>query len=147
MVVHIKDIVDALDEPYDLFLSYVDRETGKVHCISRELVSFVEDGGQEDDLSEDELEDFKLVLMIYETDRMLRLPTSQEINEWSIMEQFAESVGEQLLDAVHGRGAFRRFKDAVYRLGIEKDWFRYRDQALRNIAIEWCEKNGLDYTN
>jgi hypothetical protein len=152
VVVSIKEIVDELDVPEELFLSYVDRETGKVHSFSRELLSFMEDGGQEDEVDDDELEDFKLVNLIFQNDRMLRLPTSREINEWSIMEEFAENIGakrarKQLLDALHGRGAFRRFKDTACRLGIEKDWFRYRDQALRNIAIEWCEENGLEYTD
>ena len=92
-MVNIKDIVDAVDEPYDLFLFYVDRETGKVHAFSRELLSFIEDGGQEDD----------------------------------------HGVRGKRRRATAGRSAgsrrLQKFKDAVYLLSIEKDWFRFRKQA------------------
>jgi hypothetical protein len=54
------------------------------------------------------------------------LPSRFEIHEWSIMERFARSltdaaVRDELDAAVHGRGAFRRFKDAVHRLPLDLD--------------------------
>jgi hypothetical protein len=30
--------------------------------------------------------------------------------------------------------------------GLADDWYRYRDEALREIAIAWCEAHGLQYT-
>ncbi len=79
------------------------------------------------------------------------LPASYEIPMWHIMRDFAQSLEdadarEDLLDALHGRGAFRRFKDAVYRLGLEQDWFAYQARALQDIARAWCEEHSIPYT-
>ncbi len=34
-----------------------------------------------------------------------------------------------LAGAIQGRGAFRRFKDKLYDLSLEKQWYQYRDEA------------------
>jgi hypothetical protein len=30
-------------------------------------------------------------------------------------------------------------------MGIADEWYRYRDAAMRDKAIAWCEENGLEY--
>lgn len=48
-----------------------------------------------------------------------------------------------LEQAIRGKGAFRRFKDRLFDLGIEKKWYQYRDACYEKIAREWCEKYGI----
>ena len=72
-----------------------------------------------------------------------------EIDEYSIMEDFIWSLPEgemqnKLVGKIRGRGAFSRFRDGIYRFGIEKDWYEYLEKAHREIAVEWCEKNGFE---
>ena len=55
----------------------------------------------------------------------------------------SEEIGAELSRAIHGAGAFRNFKDAVPRLGIESAWFAFRTDALRRIAVDWCEENQI----
>ncbi|MBO7697981.1 MAG: hypothetical protein J6S38_02970 [Erysipelotrichaceae bacterium] len=91
-----------------------------------------EDG--EDDLSED----------------LIILPDRYEINEYRIMENFLETIKDVrtyncLAIAMQGKGAFRRFKDMAINLGLIEDWYRYRDEKFRKIAIRWCEDNDLEY--
>lgn len=79
----------------------------------------------------------------------LCLPTQWDINEYSIMEDFIDSLEDthiqnKLYRAINGRGAFRRFKDTVYYLDIEKEWFKYRDEAIADIARCWCKENKID---
>ena len=50
---------------------------------------------------------------------------------------------EDLLFAIHGAGAFRHFKDTLRRHRIEPDWYAFRSEALRKIAIGWCEGNDV----
>jgi hypothetical protein len=52
---------------------------------------------------------------------------------------------EELLDAIHGRGAFRRFKRALDRRDLREDWNRFRNAALEDIAIEFLEDKGIAY--
>lgn len=69
-----------------------------------------------------------------------------------IMERFSLSfpnakISNVLLDKIRGSGAFHRFKDTIYRYGIEKDWFKYRDEAYKEIAISWLESHGFAYVD
>jgi len=66
------------------------------------------------------------------------------------MREFAESVEPQqfsddLQRAIHGSGAFRYFKDTLRRYRRERDWFDFKAEALRDIAIDWCEEHGIEY--
>jgi hypothetical protein len=49
------------------------------------------------------------------------------------------------LDAIHGAGAFRSFKRAVRQHDIEPIWFKFRTAALKQIAIDWCKANRIDW--
>lgn len=76
------------------------------------------------------------------------LLTQYEINEYEMMADFAreypdEGISERLCHALHGRGAFRRFKDAIVRLGIQDVWFAFRDARYYMLAEEWCEEHHL----
>ena len=41
---------------------------------------------------------------------------------------------------------FGRFKDRIQAYGMAEAWYRYRDAALREIAVAWCEEHGIPYT-
>ena len=67
------------------------------------------------------------------------------------MDAFARSrddpdLSDELLAAIHGRGAFRVFKDAVYRRGVQQEWYRFRDEAVADIAAAWLDERGIAYT-
>ena len=54
-----------------------------------------------------------------------------------------EQMRDRMLASLRGSGAFRRFKDVVYYLGIRDDWFAYRTKRFSEIAEQWCIQNGL----
>jgi hypothetical protein len=54
-------------------------------------------------------------------------------------------VREFVLDSIHGKGAFRHFKDTLYRFGMEEQWYRFHKEALQQIAKEWLTDNNLAY--
>jgi len=49
------------------------------------------------------------------------------------------------LNAIHGAGAFRAFRSAIRGLGLEQNWYQFRDQALEDIARRWLEEHKLQY--
>lgn len=74
-----------------------------------------------------------------------RLPSKYEINEYEMMCDFVSgislnSIHTELERTIHGKAAFRRFKDKIRCLGIENDWYEFRDNAYRKTAEEWIEK-------
>jgi hypothetical protein len=86
-----------------------------------------------------------------ETDHYLPLPDTFEISAYRIMERFClsgddDDMRNDLCNAIRGRGAFRSFKDRMHAYGMAEEWYRYREAALREIAIAWCETHGMRYT-
>ena len=150
VTVQLKDIVDALEMQLDEYLSYLDLDSGKVETVSKDLLNEAEESNddQEPDLPDWQKPEWEIARRIVSTDRFKSLPTKYDVNEWEIMRDFADSVesgkiSEELLRAIHGAGAFRYFKDTLRRRGIEKKWFEFRDEALKTIAREWCEEEGI----
>jgi hypothetical protein len=85
-----------------------------------------------------------------ESGRFLSLPSKFVVHDWAIMDRFSRAqendrVREELLDAIHGAGAFRMFRSTIRRLGIEQAWYQFRDRALEEIAREWLEEHNLPY--
>jgi len=151
MKVSLKDIVDALEMQSDEDFYFLDRQTGKVEFVSREVLGIAEDGGTIDDVLEWQEEQFEVAeARLADWDRFEKLPTKHDIHEWEIMREFAESVeperlSDELQNAIRGAGAFRYFKDTLRRYRREQDWYAFRAAALRQIAIDWCEQNGIEY--
>jgi hypothetical protein len=56
----------------------------------------------------------------------------------------SDSIREELLSAIQGAGAFRHFK-ATLRHRVESAWFTFRTEALRQIALDWCEENQVGW--
>jgi hypothetical protein len=107
-----------------------------------------DDDDEEPDLPDWQDREWEIAKRIVSTDRFVRLPTKFEVHEWEIMRDFADSVesdrlSEELLNAIHGSHAFRRFKDTLRRHRIEAAWFRFRTEALKQIAIDWCEEHHI----
>jgi hypothetical protein len=151
-LVKFQDIVDELSFQSDEASSHLNTVTGEVVCITDEALRAAEEEKPLDqcpDWMHDMLRTAKDVL---ETDHYLPLPTTFDIHEYRIMERFCYSVEDQamrddLCRAIGGRGAFRYFKDKIHDYGLAEAWYRYRDEALREIAIAWCEANGIPYTD
>jgi len=82
----------------------------------------------------------------------IELPSKYDIHEYRIMERFCLSLddarmSERLLDAISGRGAFRRFKTLVHDKGIQDDWYRYRNDAMKEIAADFLEEHEIPYSD
>lgn len=147
VTVHLKDIVEVLELQFDEHPSFLDLDTGKVETVSVDLLRKAEaPGDEEPDLPEWQKPEWEIAKRIVSTDRFLKLPTEHDVHEWDIMQDFADSrtsarIREELLEAIHGSGAFRYFKSITRRRGLETAWYEFRSQALRQIAVEWCEEN------
>lgn len=133
MKVKLDDVVEALD--------FVNMEHDAYYNpLKNEF--FYSDIGDYTDLNEDELDEL--------FENSIGLPTQYEINEYSMMEEFIETIEDvklynQLQIAINGQGAFRRFKDTCINFDIIEDWYKYRDEKYKEIAIEWCNDNNINY--
>ena len=51
-----------------------------------------------------------------------------------MMERFIYTIPSELIQSrleelIQGKGAFRRFKDAIFNLGITEEWYKFRDEC------------------
>ncbi len=128
--------------------AYIHRETGEVLSLTQTELAIAE-GEEDDDLGLGE-EDLAKLREVVETDRWLALPDQFEIHEWEIMRSFAdtvedERVHQEILRALGGGGAFRRFNDAVAGHGLRERWFEFRKKALMEIARDALDAAGIPY--
>lgn len=147
VAVSLKDILEGMEFQSDEVTAYLHRPTGRVLWVSDEAMQAAEEGaGAEAGVEEVELTDARGILEA--GDDYLPLPDRLEIDEYRMMERFATGVANpavraELEDALRGRGAFRRFKDAVRRCGLAEQWYRHRDRGYEDVARAWCEEHGL----
>ena len=149
-IVSLRDVIDEMEMMSDEATSYINRKTGELITLTHEELALAEDPDEAADAPEWQKDILPKAREVVASGDYLPLPGKFEIHEWSIMERFARSltdaaVSDELQAAVHGRGAFRRFKDAVHRLGIADQWYRFRDAALEEIAVEFLETHGIAY--
>lgn len=103
---------------------------------------FLSNIGEYDDLTEDEIDEL--------FEKSIILPTQYEINEYQIMVDFIEiienkEIKDNLQRLIQGKGAFRRFKDYCLEINIIQDWYDFKEQKYKEIAINWCKQNELKY--
>lgn len=137
MKVKLQDVLEAM--------SFTNPETEYYYSTETEEVLMIFDGmvnGDDDSELLEEIEDGFI-------EDYIPLPGQYDIDEYSMMENFIYELPEgkaqdELENVIHGRGAYRRFKDKLYNLGLEQKWYKYKDSAYEKIAREWCERNSIE---
>ena len=140
MTIPLKQVIQAIEEANEVFTSFLDTKTGKTVYLADPLIV---DMTEEDKALAAEMEDTP--------ERFLDFPTQYEIHQYRIMEDFIDQLSpgkaqEELAYAIRGKGAFRRFKQSIRYHRLEQRWYDYLAEAYRQLAIRWCEEEGLEYT-
>ena len=148
-VISLREVIEAMEITGDDRVSYLDPETGEIITVTEEERHLAEDESLED-VPEWQREMLPKIRAALESDRFLELPNRFDIHEWSIMDAFSRAQGgeqtrQELLDAIHGAGAFRTFRSTIRRLGMEQNWYKFREEALAEIARNWLEEHELSY--
>ncbi len=136
MKVKLQDVIDGIDMVSEDSTCYLDRETGEVLFISE-----IADNDYDDDILE---------LLEEGSDRFIEFPSQWDRNDYQTMVDFIESLPQRkeqnlLAISINGSGAFRRFKYTASELGLLDDWYHFLNNAHRELAIEWCEDNEIEY--
>ena len=151
MQVKLSDLIEGLEFQSDERSAFLNLTTGEVVSITDEELRAAENDAPLEEFPDWQHDAIRIAGEILETEHYLPLPDRFEIHEYRIMERFClsredDDIRDDLCRAIRGRGAFRYFKDRIHAYGIAKEWYRYRDEALKEIAIAWCEAHGIAYT-
>ena len=149
--VKLSDIIEGLESQSDESASFLNKKTGEVVLMTDYAMRAAEENEPFEDVPDWEKELVSIAREILaDTGDYIQLPTKYDIDEYSIMENFCMSldrqeIGDILYDVISGSGAFRRFKDAVYKYRVEDEWNSFRENAIKEIAIEWCRQNNIEF--
>ena len=149
--VKLSEIIEGLEFQSDESSSFLNTKTGEVVLMTDYAMRAAEENEPLEDVPDWERDLVAVAREILaETGEYIQLPTKYDIDEYSIMENFCTSldkqeIGDILYDLISGSGAFLRFKDAIYKYRVEDEWFKYRDNAIKEIAIEWCRENNIEF--
>lgn len=58
-------------------------------------------------------------------------------------EYFRWAEDEEMYYSIKGKGAFHRFENNIYRYGLADEWYKCRDEYLKDLAVNWCKENGF----
>ncbi len=148
--VSLRNLVDCLDMLPEQAAAFLDVQTGEILELTEELRNLLDDNDDLEDCSDWEREAVEQVRTLSEEDRLLDLPSRFDLDDYDIMSRFAyswepQAQSDQLLRAIAGKGAFRNFRATIQRLGIENAWYRFRERALADFAIDFLNGNGIPY--
>ncbi len=152
MKVNLSKILEALEFINSENAAYVNVKNGEIVLLSDSDISAAEDGGDIEGYPEWQRENIAIAKEIFLEDSKdyIELPDDFEIDEYDMMVSFIDSlsndsIAQSLAKSIKGRGAFRRFKDCLYRFEVQEKWFMYRDDEYKQVAIQWCEEHNIDY--
>jgi len=149
--VKLDDIIEGLEAQSDESYAFLNKQTGKVILISEEEQNAAENNEPIEDFPEWQQDLVKIAKEILaESDNYIGFPSKFDIHEYSIMEDFCGSIENEktreiFCSLIKGGGVFQRFKDAIHKYDIADDWYKYRDNALKQLAIKWCQENHIKF--
>ncbi|MFW6271199.1 MAG: UPF0158 family protein [Bacillota bacterium] len=148
--VKLEDVLEAIELRSRESNYFYNKNTGEIHYITNYELREAEEDIDITDYPEWQQESIKTAIEILTTDNYIKLPEDNEIDDYGIMEDFCFSIEDkelrnQMLEVINGKGAFRRFKDKIYEYDLADDWYEYQEKRFREIAVDWCERNYIDY--
>ena len=151
--VSLRDVAGELTLLNNEVTGYINVKTGEMLILTDDEIRALENGTEDRFygpwMTEEMLQKVREVL---KSDDYIELPSSFDINDYQIMERFCltrknEALRDELLDAIHRKGAFRRFRSIISREDIEDDWYRFRDEKLKEIAANFLEAHDIPFTD
>ncbi len=153
-IARLSDLVEPLLFDSSEHVTRFDRQTGRMVTVERWILSALEEGQDERvaGAPQWQREEVEIARAMCEDngERFIEGPSKFEFHKYRQMEKFIGSLSDadaadQLWGAIRGKGAFRYFKDTLHRLGLQDQWYRYRDEAMKAFVFAWAQENQVPY--
>jgi hypothetical protein len=170
LTVNFSEIQKAMEDlSREAFEYFLDTETGHVIILSVDIIkhaySLLEEIYDEDMAGYDEVEfdeiveipdwmeeeiELALHILLFERQRYARIPEREAGNGYAAMKEFTDclmnpDLKNKLSGILDGRGAFRRFKDALAPYPKERKlWYGFNAKANRKRIAQWLMSLGIE---
>lgn len=146
----LSDIIEALESTSETIQFYLNVKTGEVLTMSEDELWSTQEDELEEDYSDWDDEFLNNPDALMDSEEFLPLPDVYEIDELSMMENFCDTVEDQAVRSALRAGmtkqdAFENFKSAAQQYGLAENWEQFRENAYRDLAIEWCASNDIPF--
>ena len=153
MEVNLNDLIEAIQFENEMLNHYYNKNTGIiVYKENSDTAAYSsEDISRVDTMEEWERE---LVESLYDLkvnpQDYIKVPGYEEIDEVKLMMDFCNSFSDISLNETLTTNSdyYRKLhevKNIIRDKNLINEWYDYRDAAERDIAIEWCMKNNINY--
>lgn len=148
--VNLEEVIEALEIKTRESNYFYYKKTGEIFYITDDELREAEDEPNIDNFPEWQQDNIRTAVDILSTSDYIKLPNEQDIDDYRIMKDFCNSIEDEkqnnvLCDAISGSRPFRRFKEKIYQFDLADDWYDYQDKIYKEIAIEWCRENNIEY--
>lgn len=136
--IELDEIIDCIEAAGDIETYYLNKYTGEIISV------FEDDSIMDEEYRQEISEKFE------KYEGWIEIPGQYELKEYNIMESFAQNLinnrhRNELLYALNGKKPFRRFKDEINYLGIANNYYSYRREKIKEMAIGWLNDNELSF--
>ncbi|CAN7502062.1 UPF0158 family protein [Paenibacillus sp. LjRoot153] len=149
--VKMEDLISEIELQIDDTFTFINTNSGEVITLTREEMRTVEDEEPFEKFPDWQRENIEKAISIIEDEDgvFVDFTLRNNFNEYEIIEEFIVRLPDQknreiLDDTIRGRGAFRRFKDRIIELGVDKQWYTYKEGKIRQLVIEWCKEHNIE---
>jgi hypothetical protein len=130
--------------------AYFNKVTSETVILFPDTMSIFEELNETNDLPEWEIERREEHKHVLTSGDFLELPDAFDIDEYHMMKNFTYTLEDGIIrnilfESIRGHGAFRRFKNIVEQYSLREDWFEFKEQAYKEIVIDWLNRHRIPY--
>jgi hypothetical protein len=149
--IKLSDLVQTMESQDDESELFVNRLNGEILIFSNEEIIIAEGGDDPTRFPQWQREIIELANEALDNDDFIEMGAAHEIDDYAMMRDFCDSISDvvvvdQLHASIRGRGAFQHFRRCVEEFDLLEQWFAFKRDAYKKVAIEWCEENKINYS-
>lgn len=154
MKIYLKDVIESIEFENELLNHFYNKKTGVI--IYKE--DFSTSSYSARDINKiDEFEEWEreIILNLQDLkenpDDYIQLPQKGESYELEMMMDFCNSFSDMSLDNNLDENLsdeskkLNQIKKIIQDKGLMNEWYDYREETEREIAIKWCKDNDIEY--
>ena len=144
--------IDAIENFNPEIFPVYDKKQKQVYYFNKEDFNYLDDTDATlKNLPDWEKDLYKLYQEFqndFEGKRFIALQSKEDLNENRLIFDYCcqlenNQLGNLLLDSFNGRHAFRKFKNTLYQNHLLEDYEKYKYQAEKKLATNWCKEHNL----